>query len=63
MFTYFQSLECEEKQGVVLKPSSEWPSRGGIRFQNVTLCYRKGLPDVLKDVSFNTQPGERLGTA
>jgi hypothetical protein len=47
----------------VSKPPSEWPSRGGIKFQNVTLCYRKGLPDVLKGVSFSIQPGERLGTA
>lgn len=47
----------------MLNPSSEWPSEGGIRFQNVTLSYRKGLPDVLKGVSFSVKPRERLGTA
>jgi hypothetical protein len=63
MFTCLQSLDCEGQQGLVSKPSSEWPSSGGIRFQNVTLCYRKGLPDVLKSVSFSIQPGEKLGMA
>ncbi|XP_023713114.1 multidrug resistance-associated protein 5 isoform X5 [Cryptotermes secundus] len=59
--SYIRSLEHEGQQGVVSKPSSEWPSEGGIRFQNVTLRYRKGLPDVLKGVSFSINPRERLG--
>lgn len=63
MVPCLQSLEHEGQQGVVSKPSSEWPSEGGIRFQNVTLRYRKGLPDVLKGVSFSINPRERLGMA
>lgn len=47
---------------MTLKPPSDWPRRGSIKFQNVILQYRKGLPDVLMGVSFSVQPGESLGT-
>lgn len=58
---YHESLECEGKHRVLSKPPSDWPSKGGIRFKNVSLRYRKGLPEVLKGVSFSIQPGETLG--
>ncbi|XP_021928372.1 multidrug resistance-associated protein 5-like isoform X2 [Zootermopsis nevadensis] len=58
---YIKSLECEGKQGITLKPPSDWPSKGNIKFQNVTLQYRKGLPDALNNVSFSVQSGETLG--
>ncbi|GFG38298.1 hypothetical protein Cfor_11595 [Coptotermes formosanus] len=61
MNSYHESLECEGQHRVTSKPPSDWPSKGGIKFQNVCLRYRNGLPDVLKGVSFSIQPGETLG--
>lgn len=43
------------------EPSPSWPSQGAIEFKNVDLAYREGLPDVLRDVSFQVKPGEKVG--
>ena len=32
-----------------------------IKFSNVVMSYRDGLPDVLRDVSFDIRPGEKVG--
>ncbi|TDL20293.1 multidrug resistance-associated ABC transporter [Rickenella mellea] len=42
-------------------PAPSWPERGGITFKDVMLSYRKGLPLVLKNVSFEVRPGEKVG--
>ncbi|KAJ7123757.1 multidrug resistance-associated ABC transporter [Mycena epipterygia] len=42
-------------------PPSSWPDRGEISFKNVEMAYREGLPLVLKDVSFDIRPGEKVG--
>ncbi|KAJ7148941.1 multidrug resistance-associated ABC transporter [Mycena crocata] len=42
-------------------PQSSWPDQGEINFKNVQMAYREGLPLVLKDVSFNIRPGEKVG--
>lgn len=41
-------------------PAPSWPSSGGISFKNVELAYRPGLPLVLKGVSFEVKPGEKV---
>ena len=41
-------------------PPPAWPTKGRITFSNVELAYRKGLPLVLKDVSFEIKPGEKV---
>lgn len=41
-------------------PPSSWPQKGTIKFSNVGLAYREGLPLVLKDVSFEVNPGEKV---
>ena len=38
-----------------------WPSEGKIEVKNVTVAYDEGLPDVLKDITFEAKPGERIG--
>lgn len=43
------------------KPPQEWPSSGYMSFDNVSLRYRPNLPLVLKDLSFNVYPGEKIG--
>ncbi|KAJ7800822.1 P-loop containing nucleoside triphosphate hydrolase protein [Mycena olivaceomarginata] len=42
-------------------PPSSWPDRGEIAFKNVEMTYREGLPLVLKGVTFNMRPGEKVG--
>ena len=41
-------------------PPPTWPMKGKIAFSNVEMAYRKGLPLVLKDVSFEINPGEKV---
>ena len=41
-------------------PPPSWPDKGGITFSHVDLAYREGLPLVLKDVSFEVRPGEKV---
>lgn len=41
-------------------PPASWPERGVVEFKDVHLRYRAGLPEVLKGVSFNTKPGEKV---
>jgi ATP-binding cassette, subfamily C (CFTR/MRP), member 1 len=42
-------------------PPAEWPEKGGIRFENVQMAYREGLPNVLKGLSLDIMPGEKVG--
>lgn len=41
-------------------PPPTWPMKGMITFSNVKMAYREGLPLVLKDVSFQVNPGEKV---
>ena len=41
-------------------PPPSWPARGRIKFNNVKLAYREGLPLVLKGISFEINPGEKV---
>ncbi|TPX09118.1 uncharacterized protein E0L32_001619 [Thyridium curvatum] len=45
------------------KPLKEknWPSKGHIKFENLTLSYRPELDPALKDVTLDIRPGERIG--
>lgn len=50
-------------EGDVVTPSDpppSWPQKGAIKFTNVDLAYREGLPLVLKDISFEVHPGEKV---
>lgn len=42
-------------------PPSDWPARGGIVFDNVSMTYRSDLPPVLTDLSFEAAPAEKIG--
>ncbi|KAJ7172563.1 multidrug resistance-associated ABC transporter [Mycena filopes] len=42
-------------------PPSSWPERGEIKFKQVEMAYREGLPLVLKGVTFDVRPGEKVG--
>ncbi|KAF9898255.1 hypothetical protein BX616_004276, partial [Lobosporangium transversale] len=43
------------------KPPKDWPSQGKIDFKNVSMRYRPELPRVLRDISFEVQPGHKVG--
>ncbi|XP_048757959.2 multidrug resistance-associated protein 1-like isoform X1 [Ostrea edulis] len=43
------------------KPESTWPLNGEIVFRNYCLRYREGLDLVLKDITCQIQPGEKIG--
>lgn len=49
-----------EDQGGVLPPAS-WPTEGRIDVQDLVVGYAPDLPPVLKGVSFEVKPGERVG--
>jgi ABC-type multidrug transport system fused ATPase/permease subunit len=58
-FYYTYSIPHEELDGE--EPPPNWPERGTITFENVSLRYRPQLPLVLHQVSFTVQGGERVG--
>lgn len=41
-------------------PPSSWPERGQISFNKAEMAYREGLPLVLKGVTFDVKPGEKV---
>ena len=54
-----QALDLEKR---VFAPPPEWPTEGRVRFERVSMRYRDG-PLVLKDVSFEVQPKDKIGIA
>ncbi|EFA79345.1 hypothetical protein PPL_07763 [Heterostelium album PN500] len=43
------------------RPVQEWPQHGGIVFENLVMRYREGLDPVLKGISCEIKPKERIG--
>ncbi|KAH9476201.1 ABC-type transporter cicA [Psilocybe cubensis] len=58
---HYSELEPEGDLTTPNDPPPSWPSEGGIRFEDVELAYREGLPLVLKGISFQIKPGEKVG--
>jgi ABC-type multidrug transport system fused ATPase/permease subunit len=42
-------------------PTPPWPSKGVIEFENVSMSYRKGLPNVLNHLSLKVLAGQKVG--
>lgn len=42
-------------------PPGSWPSSGAVSFKDVQLRYRPELPLVLRGMSFDIKPGEKVG--
>ncbi|KAF8933344.1 Canalicular multispecific organic anion transporter 2 [Dissophora ornata] len=51
--------EAPEFTGAKLPPN--WPKKGSVVFKNYSARYREGLDLVIKDVSFEIQPSEKIG--
>jgi ABC-type multidrug transport system fused ATPase/permease subunit len=44
------------------RPPAHWPSRtGGISVEHLAMRYADGLPDVLRDLTFEVHPREKVG--
>ncbi|CAK7904666.1 multiple drug resistance-associated protein-like transporter 1 [[Candida] anglica] len=55
-------LPVEEEEDVeYLKPSKSFPGEGAISFENYSTRYRKNLDLILKDISFDIKPREKIG--
>ncbi|RDB25946.1 Multidrug resistance-associated protein 1 [Hypsizygus marmoreus] len=58
---HYSELPPEADATTLNDPPPSWPEKGGITFEKVELAYREGLPLVLKGVSFQVNPGEKVG--
>lgn len=43
------------------EPSPDWPLKGAIEVENVSLRYAPELPRVIKDISFSIEPNNKVG--
>jgi len=55
-----QSEPPEEKKDFFME-RPEWPESGRVEFENVFLKYRPNTEVVLKDLTFEVRPGEKIG--
>lgn len=58
---YFDTPHEDEWRIEKTKPPATWPESGHVSFVNYSVKYREGLDDVLRDLSFTIQPGEKIG--
>ena len=59
VLTYIQ-MTPEPGYQVNSKPPADWPSRGEIQFENVSLVYYEGGPTILRDISFHIKTKEKV---
>eukprot|EP01126_Amoeba_proteus_P060740 TRINITY_DN8075_c0_g1_i2.p1 TRINITY_DN8075_c0_g1~~TRINITY_DN8075_c0_g1_i2.p1 ORF type:complete len:628 (+),score=126.26 TRINITY_DN8075_c0_g1_i2:254-1885(+) len=57
----FTELQLEAPYDKPYQPSSGWPQKGAVSIQDLSLRYREGLPLVLKGVSADIKPREKIG--
>ncbi len=58
---FYSNLPAETGHSLEVPKIEEWPQKGEIIFENVSVRYAEHLPLVLKGVSFSIQHGERIG--
>jgi ABC-type multidrug transport system fused ATPase/permease subunit len=58
---HYIDLEHEAAPSLGCDPPSNWPQNGHVIFDNVQMRYRPDLPLVLKGLTFQAQPGEKVG--
>ncbi|KAH6645053.1 ABC multidrug transporter [Truncatella angustata] len=58
---YYATQIEQEAPSEIGNVADNWPARGEIVFNRVQMCYRKGLPLVLRNFNLHVLPGERLG--
>ena len=59
---YAKNLEQEPPHEIPeRRPKAPWPSEGHVEINDVFLKYRPELPDVLRGLSMDVAPGEKIG--
>ncbi|KAH9920031.1 multidrug resistance-associated ABC transporter [Epithele typhae] len=58
---YYTDLPTEGAPTNLDDPPPSWPEHGEVKFKDVKMAYRPGLPPVLKGVTFEVKPGEKVG--
>ena len=53
--------DSENKQLINKTDLKNWPNRGEILFENVSFSYDRNLPNVLDNLSFKVNAGEKIG--
>jgi len=59
----YTSLDSEPGYKVYRLPPNQWPHAGNITFQDVSLTYYPGGPQVLKKINLNIKGGTKMGVA
>jgi len=62
VMTYIK-LDSEPGYKVLRLPPEHWPHEGNITFQDVSLTYYPGGPQVLKRINLNIKGGTKIGVA
>ncbi|KAL0069231.1 hypothetical protein AAF712_003594 [Marasmius tenuissimus] len=57
----YSDLKREAPEFVEPRPSASWPTKGAIRCEDLIIRYAPDLPDVLHRLSFEINPGEKVG--
>ena len=57
---HYSELSREGEARTPDDPPMTWPEKGHISFVDVRMAYREGLPLVLKGVTFEVRPGEKV---
>ena len=57
----YTQLQSEHSLKRVKKSPLDWPNKGQIIYKNVSLKYDPNLPEVLRDISLNISPGQKIG--
>ena len=60
VITYTQ-LDSEPGYMTQTEPPENWPNESGVRFENLSLVYYSGGPQVLKNLSFSIEAEEKIG--
>ena len=59
----YTKIDPESGYTTETKPPYNWPREGRVIFQDLSLVYYPGEPEVLKTSSFKVKAGEKLGIA
>ena len=57
---HYTELPSEGASETPNDPPPSWPESGAIEFKDVEMSYRPGLPPVLRGVSFQIKPSEKV---
>ena len=55
------NLEQKVKQSSFFQPAAQWPEEGRVEFSDIELRYAPEEKDVLRNLSFKTEPREKVG--